>query len=76
MNFSSASPVDFGDVFRVLGKGDEVLGASRVVILGERWPQLRQQIEQHGIGGAWDHIQSALALAVTLEGKTKTEVSP
>lgn len=68
--------IDFGDVYRALGKGDEELGASRVIALGKRWPDLRNQIEAHGIGGAWEQIQDAIALAIAIESKSKTEVTP
>ena len=66
-----------GDLHGLLGEGDEVVGARRAARLSKgRLAYLAEQIELEGIVGAATDIQSAIRLAITLESKTKTEVSP
>lgn len=65
------------DIHRLLGEGDETLGARRAANLSEgRLAYLAEQIELEGIVGAATDIQSAIRLALTLESKTNSEVTP
>lgn len=69
--------VTISELHGLLGEGDEAVGARRAARLSKgRLAYLAEQIELEGIVGAAPDIQSAIRLAITLEKKTKTEVSP
>lgn len=73
----SVPSVTISELHGLLGEGDEAVGARRAARLSKgRLAYLAEQIELEGIVGAAPDIQSAIRLAITLEKKTKTEVSP